>query len=154
MQTRLPTRRSDRQFAALAEPPAAGESLKPRPRSDLRILLVEDSEIARSTLRQLLELDGYHVDTASDGPTGIEMMECHQPDVALVDIGLPGLDGYQVACRIRSNRKHGDVYLVALTGFARAEDRQQAAEAGFDAHLAKPLDFDALEQLLSRRLQK
>jgi CheY-like chemotaxis protein len=117
----------------------------------LRILVVEDDEYARSTLQRLLELDGHDVETAGDGLHGAETIEFQKPDVALVDIQLPVLDGYQVARRVRSSRENDGVYLVALTGFGRPEDERLAVEAGFDAHLTKPLDYDALERLLNTR---
>jgi CheY-like chemotaxis protein len=151
MQPQLSTRRAEHPSDPFAERPDSGTCPPSRAAVKLRILIVEDDEIARSTLQRLLELDGYHVETAGDGLRGIEMIELQTPDVALVDIGLPVFDGYQVACQVRQSRENNDVYLVALTGFSRRDDKERAAEAGFDAHLAKPVDFDALEQLLGRR---
>jgi CheY-like chemotaxis protein len=152
MQHRLSTAGPDCQSDQQAEQSATVKSSQSQP--GLRILVVEDDEYGRSTLKRLLELDGHHVETAGDGLCGAETIEFQKPDVALVDIGLPVLDGYQVARRVRSSRENNDVYLIALTGFGRREDEELAAEAGFDAHLAKPLDYDALEQLLSNRSQR
>ena len=152
MQHRFSTTGSDCQSSQQAAQSATAKS--PPPPHGLRILVVEDDEYARSTLQRLLELDGHHVETAADGLRGAENIECQRPDVALVDIGLPVLDGYQVARRVRSSREHNDAYLIALTGFGRPEDEELAAAAGFDAHLAKPLDYDALERLLSTRSQR
>lgn len=154
MQPGIPTRRSDCQSDELAVGAATGDSLRSPANAGLRILIVEDDKDARSTLQRLLELDGYHVETASDGLRGAESIELEKPDVALVDIALPELDGYQVARRVRSSRENDNVYLVALTGFGRRADKQLAKEAGFDAHFAKPLDFDALERMLVRRSQR
>jgi CheY-like chemotaxis protein len=117
--------------------------------ASLTILLVEDHDDAREALRTLLELDGHVVQTASDGPQGIDMAQAGQFDVALIDIGLPGADGYEVARRIRA---HGGAqpFLVALTGYGQPEDRKLATEAGFDTHLVKPVDPADLTTVLSR----
>jgi CheY-like chemotaxis protein len=152
MQHRLPASDSDCQSDQSAEPSATASSRQSQ--HGLRILIVEDHVQCRATLQRLLELDGHHVETAGDGRRGAETVEFHKPDVALVDIDLPVLDGYQVARRVRSRRENDDVYLIALTGFSRREDEQLAAQAGFDAHLAKPLDYDALETLLIKRAQR
>ena len=113
------------------------------------VLLVEDNEDARETLRLLLEARGHRVSVAADGPQGLEMARAGQYDAALVDIGLPGLDGYQVARRIREARAGGMPYLVALTGYGQDEDRRRALEAGFDAHLVKPVDPERLDAVLA-----
>ncbi|MFZ5830605.1 MAG: ATP-binding protein [Planctomycetota bacterium] len=118
---------------------------------DLRILIVEDNENAREMLKSLLELDGYDVETADGGYRGLELIEFQKPDVALVDIGLPELDGYQVARRVRANPANEDVFLVALTGYGQPSDRRRAIESGFDAHLVKPLDPERLARLLASR---
>jgi CheY-like chemotaxis protein len=105
-----------------------------------RILIVEDHPDGRESLRVLLELFGYRVDVAADGFQGIQKGLAEEPDVALVDIGLPHLDGYQVAAQLRAGlgRK---VLLIAYTAYGQPEDRQRALEAGFDAHLVKPVDL-------------
>lgn len=123
------------------------ERAPPRP-ALRRILVVEDDEDARETLRTLLELDGHRVVAASTGPEGDRAAELETPDLALVDICLPGFDGYEVARRIRA-RSGRAPYLVAMTGYGRAEDREAAVAAGFDAHVVKPVDADALARLLS-----
>jgi two-component system, sensor histidine kinase len=102
------------------------------------ILIVEDSEDSRDALRILLELEGHHVTVACSGEEGVRMAAAAPPDWALIDIGLPDIDGYETARRIR--REGRAVRLVALTGHNRPEDRQQALAAGFDAHVAKPVD--------------
>ncbi|MGL4552662.1 MAG: response regulator, partial [Gemmataceae bacterium] len=113
------------------------------------ILIVEDNRDGRDSLALLLELLGHRVDVAGDGPGGVEAALALKPEVALIDIGLPGLDGYGVAFRVRAALGQG-VLLVALTGFARPADRERAEKAGFDAHLSKPVEMDALNALLGR----
>ncbi len=104
-----------------------------------RILLVEDNADAREMLRQLLALDGHEVHEARDGPGGVTVALEVQPDVALIDLGLPGLDGWEVARRIRAARGGGEIFLVALTGYGQPEDHGRSRDAGFDAHLVKPV---------------
>ena len=124
---------------------AGGAAAEPQP----RILVVEDLEDAREALGELLRLYGYEVELAADGPQGVEMAVRSSPDVALVDIGLPGLDGYQVARRVREHLGRG-VFLVAMTGYGQADDRRRAREAGFDHHLVKPVSPSRLLELLRR----
>jgi two-component system, sensor histidine kinase len=113
------------------------------------VLLIEDNADAREALRVLLELDGYDVEVAADGPQGIEVARAKTPAVALVDIGLPGIDGYEVARRLRALPGPRS-FLVALTGYSDPDDRRRAEEAGFDAHVVKPVDPDELTRLLAR----
>ena len=112
------------------------------------ILIVEDSADSREVLRTALELGGHRVDAAADGPEGVALALEKRPAIALVDIGLPGLDGYEVARRIRGALGR-DVVLIALTGYGEAEDRRRAHEAGFDAHLVKPIDPTALAEAIA-----
>src|SRR5438270_13379697 len=104
-----------------------------------RVLIVEDSPDSRETLKLLLELYGHQVEAAKDGREGVEKALAWEPEVAVVDIGLPGLDGYEVARRVRA-ALGGRVLLIALTGYDGAENRRRAFEAGFDHHLTKPAD--------------
>jgi CheY-like chemotaxis protein len=97
----------------------------------------------------LLELDGYEVATAADGPQALEIAQAKTPAAALIDIGLPGIDGYEVARRLRA-LTGPSALLVALTGYSDPDDRRRAAEAGFDAHVVKPVDPDELTRLLGR----
>ena len=113
------------------------------------VLLIEDNADAREALRVLLELDGYDVEAAGDGPQGLEIARAKKPAVALIDIGLPGMDGYEVARRLRALSGPRS-FLVALTGYSDPEDRHRAEEAGFDAHVVKPVDPDELTRLLAR----
>jgi CheY-like chemotaxis protein len=95
----------------------------------------------------MLELVGHEVSVAEDGPRGLELLRAVGPDVTLVDVGLPGMDGYEFARHARGVRP---TYLVALTGYGRPEDRARALEAGFDLHLTKPVDPERLFAVLAR----
>jgi two-component system CheB/CheR fusion protein len=114
-----------------------------------RVLVIEDSIDTAESLRVALELSEHVVEVAYSGPEGIEKARAFEPDVVLCDIGLPGMDGYDVARAVRADPEFSSVSLVALTGYARPEDVAKARAAGFDAHLAKPPDVEALEGLLS-----
>ncbi|MCV0402724.1 MAG: response regulator [Chloroflexi bacterium] len=116
-----------------------------------RILIVDDHRDAADALAALLELDGNDVHVAHDGEAALAMAEELHPGVVLLDIGLPRLDGYQVAERIRASAWGTDLLLLALTGWSHPEDRSRSERAGFDGHLVKPVDLDALSQLLARR---
>jgi two-component system, sensor histidine kinase len=112
------------------------------------ILIVEDNADARDALRMLLELDGHDVAAAGEGMEALEIARSKDPDIALVDIGLPGIDGYEVARRVRALDKRRPL-LIALTGYGQPEDRRRATEAGFDSLLVKPVDPSALTDLLA-----
>ncbi|HXU69999.1 MAG TPA: chemotaxis protein CheB [Polyangia bacterium] len=116
-----------------------------------RLVLVEDQEDNRVLLQAILEEAGYHVVTASDGQSGVDVIERHRPVVALVDIGLPVLDGYEVARRVRKAFGPNDIFLVALTGYGQQQDREAVMRAGFDQHLVKPVDPKALVEILRGR---
>jgi len=109
-----------------------------------RILVVDDNRDAAASLSILLQLFGHRTRVAHDGPQALTEAEAFQPDAILLDIGLPGLDGWQVARRIRATAWGRDTVLLALTGGDRALDRQQSRDAGFDAHLVKPVQAEAL----------
>jgi CheY-like chemotaxis protein/anti-sigma regulatory factor (Ser/Thr protein kinase) len=111
------------------------------------ILIVEDNADARMMLVLALGRDGHVIHEAWDGPSGVEAAAIHRPDIALVDLDLPGFDGCEVARRIRLTGEETPL-LIATSGYGRAEDRRRALEAGFDEHLVKPIDFDRLTLLL------
>jgi PAS domain S-box-containing protein len=119
----------------LAPPPA----IAPSSPGQLHIVLIEDNDDAREILHVALTLAGHRVWDAADGRAGVELVASRAPDVAIVDVGLPGLDGYEVARLIRAGARGASVRLIALTGYGQAEDRQRALSAGFDAHLTKPV---------------
>jgi CheY-like chemotaxis protein/anti-sigma regulatory factor (Ser/Thr protein kinase) len=114
-----------------------------------RVLIVEDNDDAREMLKLLLEHEGHEVYEAVDGTEAVRAASRLHPDLALVDLGLPILDGYEVARFIR-RQDHQPQRLVALTGYGQVEDRRRALEAGFDEHLVKPIDPDRLSDLLQR----
>ena len=137
---------------ALADTPAhrspvAVETLPPA--VSRRILIVDDNEDGAESLAMVLRLAGHETHKASDGFDAIDAAERLRPDVVLLDIGLPRLNGYEVCRRIRSEPWGRSLLLVALTGWGGAEDRQRSSDAGFDAHLVKPVDLDALLTLLA-----
>jgi signal transduction histidine kinase len=119
------------------------------PSSALRILVVDDNADGANSLAALLRLDRHEVWTAHDGPAGLAAVRERRPDVVFLDIGLPGLDGYEVARRIRCEPGLGGVALVALTGYGREDDQRRSREAGFDRHLVKPIDPAELPGLLA-----
>lgn len=114
-----------------------------------RLLIVEDNADARDALTLLLEMWGHSVEAAEDGLRGREQLLTSQPDIALVDLGLPGLDGYALAREVRAKLGEAAPYLVALTGYGQPEDRRRARLAGFDAHLVKPVDEHELLSLVA-----
>jgi len=114
-----------------------------------RILVIEDNEDARDILLMQLRLDGHEVHAAVDGPSGVDTTARLIPDVVLVDVGLPGLDGYEVARRIRATREGERIALIALTGYGQAEDRRRALAAGFDVHLTKPVAAEHLARAIA-----
>ena len=126
---------------------------RPAPRN-VRTLVVDDNEDARELISELLRSKGYEVLTAGDGATGLELIRQYQPDVALVDLGLPKLDGFGVVAALR--RDHPDIKtrLVALTGYGHADDQERTRRAGFHAHLVKPATVDAIIACLSAQLDE
>jgi signal transduction histidine kinase/CheY-like chemotaxis protein len=113
-----------------------------------RLLVVDDEPDARDSLRALLELDGHQVAVAADGPMALQLIESVHADIALVDIGLPGLDGYELARRLRARAP--ELALVAVTGYGQAQDREKARAVGFDAHLTKPFSYSELAAVIVR----
>jgi len=113
-----------------------------------RVLVVDDNQDAAHALRLLLETDGHEVMVAADGAAGLALAREHRPDVVLLDIGLPTLNGYEIAMRIRADPALKDTMLVAVTGYGQMHDRARASASGFDHHLVKPVEFRALQELL------
>jgi PAS domain S-box-containing protein len=136
----------DRRHSIRARPPQrGGERARAVPR---HVLVVDDSHDAAATLAELLEMEGHKVAVAHDGPSALALAQAHAPDVVLCDIGLPGMDGYEVARQLRARGQPG-LRLVAVSGYAQPEDLVRASEAGFDAHVAKPPDPEELARLLA-----
>ena len=113
-----------------------------------RVLVVDDNRDAAESLEMLLRLMGAEVHTAADGQSALEALRRHRPSVVVLDIGLPDMDGYEVARRARLEPGGGETALIALTGWGEEEDQRRSREAGIDHHLVKPVDFTALEELL------
>jgi CheY-like chemotaxis protein len=113
-----------------------------------RILVVDDNRDAAQALRLLLEADGHEVRMAGDGASGLAAAREYRPDVALLDIGLPKMNGFELAQRIREDPSLEGTLLVAVTGYGQMHDRARASASGFQHHLVKPVEFGALRQLL------
>jgi two-component system CheB/CheR fusion protein len=116
----------------------------------LRVLIVEDDADTASTYETLLQPQGLEVRTVFDGPGALAAAQTFQPEVVLLDIGLPGLDGWEVARRLKDERTGGPPFLIALTGYGRQEDRRRSIEAGINLHLLKPIHPPLLARLLKR----
>jgi PAS domain S-box-containing protein len=117
-----------------------------------RILVVDDNVDAAMSCAMLLRIDGHDVQVAHDGPSGLDRAKSFSPEIVLLDIGLPEMDGYEVARQMRSAPETGDAYLVAITGFGQEEDRRKSRQAGFDLHLVKPVTFQDLQSVISGAL--
>ena len=113
-----------------------------------RILVVDDVEASATTMAMLLRAIGQEVEIRNDGMAALDWLTTGKADVVFLDISMPGMDGYEVARRIRTLPRLHDLVLVALTGYGQEEDRRMAFDAGFNHHLVKPVSIDALEQLL------
>jgi CheY-like chemotaxis protein/anti-sigma regulatory factor (Ser/Thr protein kinase) len=129
---------------AITPQPSKAETVPPRAR---HILIIEDNQDFRVGLRMLLESWGHRVEEAGEGGVGLQIFYASRPEIVLVDLGLPDLDGYEVARAVRS-APGGDALLVAITGYGQLNDRRRAKEAGFDAHLTKPVDPYELTRIL------
>jgi len=138
---RLPLARADLALEARA----TGEGAR-APAGGLRVLVVDDNVDAARALGRLLELLGHQVAVAHDGPAALATASTVRPELVLLDLGLPGMDGYAVAARLR-DAGHRPAALVALTGYGQAEHHQRSSEAGFDHHLVKPVDFALLRRI-------
>jgi PAS domain S-box-containing protein len=130
-----------RPAAALPSPPARA--------ARRRIVAVDDHRDALQAVARMLEMEGHDVHTADDGLRGFDAVERHRPEIALLDIGMPGIDGYELARRIRQQPWGHAMLLVAMTGWGQEKDKQEALDAGFDLHLTKPVDPDVLDALLA-----
>jgi PAS domain S-box-containing protein len=132
----------------VAEAPGSGAGPRPALARSRRVLVVEDSADARQSLRLLLEMAGHEVEACADGLSGLARLRAFRPDVALIDLGLPGMDGYAVAREARERPETRAIRLVAVTGYGQAEDRRRALAAGFDLHVTKPVDASMLDEVL------
>ena len=114
-----------------------------------RILLVDDNEDARELLAGLLELQGYRIEAASDAPGALDIAARFQPQVVVLDLGLPEVDGWELARRLRQIEGLAEVRIVALTGYGSERDRERSREAGIDVHLLKPVEISQLTRSFS-----
>ena len=127
--------------------PASNKN-SPPPNGRRRVLLVDDHVDSVKSLSMLMRLWKYDVQGAYDGPSAIQLASEFLPEIVLLDIGLPGMSGYEVAAAMRSHPELESGFLVAMTGFGQAEDIQRASDAGFNHHLVKPVAAEALKELL------
>jgi CheY-like chemotaxis protein/nitrogen-specific signal transduction histidine kinase len=132
-------------------PVSAEEQARSAAAPSRRILIVDDNADAATTLSELLKMDGHQTQPAFSAEEALELAQSFVPDVVLLDIGLPRMDGYEVARRLRHSLLRKGARLIALTGYGQAEDRERAHAAGFDAHLVKPVDLEVLTKLLGAR---
>jgi CheY-like chemotaxis protein len=114
-----------------------------------RILIVDDNQDSVETMAVLLKIFGHVVATAQDGMEAVETARAFRPDIALLDLSMPKLNGYDAARRMREESGQSNLLLVALTGWAGEEAKRRSMEAGFDVHMVKPIDFAALEKLVA-----
>jgi CheY-like chemotaxis protein len=114
-----------------------------------RILVVDDLVASAETLMTLLEMEGFEVRVANEGMAALQIAQEFRPDVVLLDIGLPGMNGFEVANRLRRQPESRDALLIALTGYGEAESRNRSAAAGFDFHMVKPADVNLLLSMIS-----
>ena len=145
---RLPVLPDETPSARTAKPAAAERRMAPA--YGRRILVVDDNRDSAESLAMLLRLFGNDVRTVQDGRLALEVEAAYRPDVVLLDIGLPSLDGLEVCRRLRARTAKGQQLIVAMTGYGQEDDRRRSEEAGFDAHMVKPVDLDSLQELLSR----
>jgi CheY-like chemotaxis protein len=138
----LPILRTPKQVSA---EPSEAPAESPEPR---RILIVDDNKDSADSLALLLAITGNKTYMAHDGVEGVEAIEKHRPEVVLLDIGLPKLDGHEVCRRVRKQPWGKDIVVIALTGWGQEDDLRRSEEAGFNGHLVKPVDYDKLLKLL------
>src|SRR6202044_3638814 len=129
---------------AVSESQAVADSTSSR----RKVLIVDDNQDAAETLAEALAELGFLTQTAFDGPSALELVGAFRPDVMLIDVGLPVMDGYELVRRLRADARLASVRLIAVTGYGQESDRRHAFEAGFDEHLGKPVDLARLHSLL------
>jgi CheY-like chemotaxis protein len=134
----------------LSKPSAVTDApaIEPEPSPERRVLIVDDNQDSADSLAMLLEITGNKTYMAHDGVEAIEAIEKYRPEVVLLDIGLPKLDGREVCRHVREQPWGKDIVMIALTGWGQEDDRRKSEEAGFNGHLVKPVDYDRLLELL------
>ncbi|HKP56905.1 MAG TPA: response regulator [Polyangiales bacterium] len=118
-------------------------------RTASRVVIIDDNEDAADTLSMLVERLGGSPTTAYDAASGLQAVRDFRPDVVLLDIGMPGIDGYETCSRLRQQWRKGDLTIVAVSGWGQTDDKQRALDAGFDAHVTKPIEANMLAHLLA-----
>jgi CheY-like chemotaxis protein len=126
----------------------AGEDAQSLPTSKRRILVVDDNKVSAKSLGMLLRMVGHEVNIANDGLEAVEAAAMFHPEVVVLDIGMPKLNGYEAARRIRAQQGGESIVLIALTGWGQEEDHRRSQAAGFNHHLTKPVELDAFQTLL------
>jgi CheY-like chemotaxis protein len=129
----------------------AGRTAAPPGQRPSSVLLIEDNDDVRGMLAANLSAAGYRVLEASNGASGIPLAKAFLPPASIIDIGLPGMDGYEIAARLRKDPATSHIRLIALTGYGQEADRRRALDAGFDRHLVKPPQLDELIDCLAGR---
>jgi CheY-like chemotaxis protein len=137
---------------AAPAPASAVEETRPAAPAVCRVLVVDDNIDAADTVALFLRMEGHSVETAHSGPEAVERANAFQPEVVLLDIGLPGMDGFEVVRRLRALPATQHALMIALTGYGQKSDQEQAQQAGFDHHLVKPADIGALAGLIAQWL--
>ena len=132
------------------EPVPPGPDAAPHAVTPRKILVVDDNVDAANSLSTLLTMSGHATSLAHDGTEALRLATEEEPDLVLLDVGLPGIDGYEVARRVRRLPRLRHTRLIAMTGYGQESDKLAAAEAGFDRHLVKPVDFDVLVEMIER----
>jgi CheY-like chemotaxis protein len=136
---------SELEASAPSEPCAA-----PPPRRRC-VLIVDDNKQLANGLARMFKIHGYEAQVAYDGPEAIDAARDLRPDVILLDIGLPTLDGHQVARALRADESFADVIIIAISGYGQDDDRNRSLDAGFNHHLVKPLEFETVAELLAQK---
>jgi signal transduction histidine kinase len=132
-----------------SEQPAVKEDKTPSNAPKYNILVIEDNRLTDESMQTLLNFDGHDVQIALSGPAGLETAQTFHPQVILCDVGLPGMDGYELVRALRQDKTIPTPYIIAMTGYGREDDQRQAYEAGFNLHMTKPVDFEHLRQTLA-----
>ena len=145
---RLPGRLAEADQIPIA-PIVARKSAVSAPTTPSRILVVDDLMASAETLMTLLEMEGFEVKVANEGMSALQIAQDFRPDVVLLDIGLPGMNGFEVAHQLRNHPTSRDALLIALTGYGEAESRNRSAQAGFDFHMVKPADVNLLLSMIA-----
>ena len=125
-----------------------------QPGQTWRVLIVDDNADSADSIAAILETSGHEVEVAYSAQKALEMAVEHQPDIVLLDIGLPDMDGYEVAKHLRQTPELKEMRLIAITGYGQESDRQRSREAGFDEHLVKPVEWQKLEELLASLMKR